>query len=263
LVELALHRFNKRFVYDFDDAIYLPPPSGDTWVKRLMRADWRVGALSKRAALVSAGSATLAAYARQFTDRVEIWPTTISLAAYTERPEPPDNRVPVVGWSGSHTTARYIENLLPLLRELRTRVPFRIKIVGAAVDLGSLDGECVPWSPEIELPALHDMDVGLMPLDDIEVARGKCALKALQYSGVGVPAVVSDVGANREAVIDGETGYVVRSDSEWLEALERLLRDRMKRIQMGKAGREHVAKHYSAEVWVPRIAERLRGLAEP
>jgi len=263
VVELALHRCHKRFVYDFDDAIYLPPPSGDTWAKRFMRADWRVEALSKRAALVSAGSPVLADYARQFTDRVEIWPTTISLASYTERPEPPEDRVPVIGWSGSHTTARYIQSLMPLLRELRARVPFRLKVVGAEVELGSLEGECVPWSPEIELPALHDMDVGLMPLDDIEVARGKCALKALQYSGVGVPAVVSDVGANREAVIDGETGYVVRSDPEWLEALERLLRDRAKRIQMGKAGRAHVAEHYSAEIWAPRIAKRLRRIAEP
>jgi glycosyltransferase involved in cell wall biosynthesis len=106
------------------------------------------------------------------------------------------------------------------------------------------------------------MDVGLMPLEDDMWTRGKCALKALQYSGVGVPAVVSDVGVNREAVVDGETGYVVRTDEEWLEALTRLLGDRAKRIQMGKAGRVHVRKHFSAEVWAPRIAERLRHLAE-
>ena len=106
MVELALHRLKKPFVYDFDDAIYLPPPSGDSWAKRLVRSDWRVGAISKRAALVSVGNATLAAYARQFTDQVEVWPTTISLASYTERPEPAEDRVPVLGWSGSHTTAR-------------------------------------------------------------------------------------------------------------------------------------------------------------
>lgn len=262
LVELALHRLNKPFVYDFDDAVYLAPPAGDTWAKRFMRADWRVAALSRRAALVSAGSPVLADFALQFTDRVEIWPTTISLASYTERPEPPEDRVPVIGWSGSHTTVRYIRSLMPLLRELRARVPFRLKVVGAEVELGGLEGECIPWSPEIELPALHDMDVGLMPLEDIEFARGKCALKALQYSGVGVPAVVSDVGVNREAVIDGETGYVVRTDEQWLEALTRLLEDRAMRLQMGRAGRAHVAKHFSAEVWAPRIAKRLRRLAE-
>jgi len=262
LVELALHRLNKPFVYDFDDAIYLGPPSGDSWAKRLVRSDWRVGAISKRATLVSVGNATLAAYAHQFTDQVEVWPTTISLASYTERPQPVEDDIPVIGWSGSHTTAGYIENLLPLLRELRTRFPFRLNIVGAQIDLGSLEGQCIPWSPEIEVPALQAMDVGLMPLDYDMWARGKCALKALQYSGVGVPAVVSDVGVNREAVVDGETGYVVRTDEEWLEALARLLKDRPKRIQMGKAGRTHVRKHFSAEVWAPRIAERLRNLAE-
>ena len=38
-------------------------------------------------------------------------------------------------------------------------------------------------------------------------ARGTCGMKAIQYMGIGIPAVVSPVGANREIVTDGVTGF--------------------------------------------------------
>jgi hypothetical protein len=36
---------------------------------------------------------------------------------------------------------------------------------------------------------LQEMDIGLLPLDDGPWERGKCALKALLYQAVGIPAV--------------------------------------------------------------------------
>jgi len=134
-------------------------------------------------------------------------------------------------------------------------------VMGANVDLTGLEGECVPWSEAAELEQLHRMDIGLMPIPDSQWARGKCALKALQYLGVGAPAVVSDVGVNSDAVPDGLCGFVVRTNREWLDRLTLLLRDSNRRLEMGKAGREHVAQNYSAEAWSPRIAKRLRELA--
>ena len=263
LAELALHALGVPFVYDFDDAIFLPPPRGDSWLRRQIRADWRVATLARRAALVTAGSPFLATWARQFTPHVEVWPTTIAMSAYAERPRAaaPPGAKPVIGWSGSVSTGQCLEPLLPVLRELQRKEPFHLLVVGAQLDLGGMEGECIPWTAGSELAALHRMDIGLMPLPDTDFTRGKCALKALQYLAVGTPAVVSDVGVNAEAVPDGQCGFVVRTDQEWIEALTRLLRDPALRAQMGQAGRAHVAARYSAEVWAPRLAARLRTLA--
>jgi glycosyltransferase involved in cell wall biosynthesis len=51
------------------------------------------------------------------------------------------------------------------------------------------------------------------------------ALSLAQAQASGIPAVVSDVVGNRDAVIDGVTGYVCATDDELIEDLGRLLED--------------------------------------
>jgi len=47
------------------------------------------------------------------------------------------------------------------------------------------------WRPDTEVPELDRFDIGVMPLPDEEWARGKCALKALQYMALGIPTVTA------------------------------------------------------------------------
>jgi glycosyltransferase involved in cell wall biosynthesis len=102
------------------------------------------------------------------------------------------------------------------------------------------------------------MDVGIMPLPDEPWARGKCGMKAIQYMGIGIPAVVSPVGANREIVGDGITGFHAATGAEWIERLDQLLADADLRRRLGAAARESVRLRYSAEAQAPRVAEVLR-----
>ncbi len=101
-----------------------------------------------------------------------------------------------------------------------------------------------------------------MPLADTEWARGKCALKAIQYLAFGIPAVVSDVGMNRDVVLDGETGYLVEPGGDWAPALRKLLSDRALRQEMGRKGRAHVVENYSAAVVAEKVADDLRRVLE-
>ena len=66
--------------------------------------------------------------------------------------------------------------------------------------------------PETEVEDLWPLDVGIMPLTDDPWTAGKCAMKAIQYLGVGIPAVVSPIGANRDVIEDGVTGFHARSE---------------------------------------------------
>jgi hypothetical protein len=105
------------------------------------------------------------------------------------------------------------------------------------------------------------MDLGIMPLPDEPWARGKCGMKAIQYMGIGIPAVVSPVGANREIVQDGVTGFHAATGAEWVEKLDLLLSDSDLRRRLGLAARASVSSHYSAEAQAPRVAEILRQVA--
>jgi len=55
------------------------------------------------------------------------------------------------------------------------------------------------------------------------------------------------VGANREIVSHGETGYLVRDESDWVRYLSLLAGDRNLSAAVGKKGFEKVASSYSLE----------------
>lgn len=67
----------------------------------------------------------------------------------------------------------------------------------------------------------------------------------LEAMALGLPVVASDVPGNRDAVVDGETGFLVGTEVELLERCHRLLDDRDLRRKLGAAGRERVRRDFS------------------
>lgn len=74
----------------------------------------------------------------------------------------------------------------------------------------------------------------------------------IEGMAAGLPMVVTDVGGNPEAIVDGECGYVVPSHNpEALAcALSVLLSDPGRRAAMGSAGRARMEKHFSLDACV-------------
>jgi glycosyltransferase involved in cell wall biosynthesis len=88
--------------------------------------------------------------------------------------------------------------------------------------------------------------VGLMPVPDDPFSRGKVGFKAIQYSALEIPPVVSDVGSGREVVVDGQTGLVLPNETgAWQAALAALLDDPARRRRMGLAARDYILARYS------------------
>ncbi|HWY87309.1 MAG TPA: glycosyltransferase family 4 protein [Gemmataceae bacterium] len=71
----------------------------------------------------------------------------------------------------------------------------------------------------------------------------------LEAMAAGLPCVVSDVDGTREAVIDGETGFLCRSkdQAQWLARLGVLLGDPGMRERMGRQALERMRLHFSLE----------------
>ena len=71
----------------------------------------------------------------------------------------------------------------------------------------------------------------------------------LEGMAAALPMIVTDVGGNAEAVLDGETGFVVPPSNPKAigEAVLRLAGDRNLRKSLGDAGRKRVAEHFSME----------------
>lgn len=86
----------------------------------------------------------------------------------------------------------------------------------------------------------------------------------LEAMACSLPCVITRVGGNHEAVIDGETGYTVPAEQAELaaERLLRLLRNSESARRMGKAGRRIVETKFSANAMVTRLVSLYDDLIE-
>ncbi|WP_119582625.1 glycosyltransferase family 4 protein [Streptomyces europaeiscabiei] len=116
----------------------------------------------------------------------------------------------------------------------------------------------VPWS---ELPAHYGAgDVFAMPC---RTRRGGLDVEGLgivylEASATGLPVVAGDSGGGPDAVLDGETGWVVRGGSpeDAAERIVTLLGDPELRARMGQRGREWVEEKWRWDL----LAETLKSL---
>jgi glycosyltransferase involved in cell wall biosynthesis len=101
---------------------------------------------------------------------------------------------------------------------------------------------------------LYVSDVGVLSSKGVEGLSNSI----IEYMAAGLPVVATDIGGAREAVVEGETGYIVPpEDAETLAArIISLLREPERARAMGERGRQVVAQEFSCEARLART-ERL------
>jgi glycosyltransferase involved in cell wall biosynthesis len=84
----------------------------------------------------------------------------------------------------------------------------------------------------------------------------------LEYMAAALPVVVTDVGGAREAVIEGESGYIVPAgdDQKMAERIIDLLRDPKRAHAMGERGKSIVAEEFSRERHLQETLELYKEL---
>jgi glycosyltransferase involved in cell wall biosynthesis len=245
---IAARLLRKKIIYDFDDAIWIPNYSEANSFFSFLKGYKNVKHICGYAAKVSCGNAYLCEFARNYNAHVVYNPTTIDTHTYHNRINEHKQEKPVIGWTGSHSTIRYIGEILPVLRKLEKEFDFTFKVISDLkpdIELQSL--EYCKWNKTTEIEDLVTFNIGIMPLKDDKWANGKCGFKALQYMALGIPALVSPVGVNSRIVDHGINGYVCHSDDDWETALRELLADRQRLIEMGKRTREKIEQHFSVQ----------------
>jgi glycosyltransferase involved in cell wall biosynthesis len=253
----VLRRHAKTLVYDFDDAVmFRDSQRGEHLSGRRRRNFVRT---VKSADVVIAGNEYLRSFALKENPNTSLIPTSVDMERYTERPTASESKSLLLGWIGSSKTLMYLENMKSIWDTIYDRFPHvKLKIVGDRFfHCERMPVIKKPWKYEEEIDDLHSFDIGLMPLTDDPWSRGKCGFKLLQYMAVGVPAVCSPVGVNREIVSDGLNGFWARNEQEWIDKLSTLIRDRQLRLHMGKKTRETVIKNYSTEINKHKLLEVL------
>jgi glycosyltransferase involved in cell wall biosynthesis len=114
--------------------------------------------------------------------------------------------------------------------------------------------------PEV-LPCLWAMDVGCLTSGSNEGFSNA----VVEQMAVGLPMIVTDVGGNAEAVIDGENGRVIAPlDAAALSsALIDIHRNPARAASMGRASRTRVEQRFSLERMCAQHIRLYRSLCDP
>jgi L-malate glycosyltransferase len=84
----------------------------------------------------------------------------------------------------------------------------------------------------------------------------------MEYMAAGMPVVAIDVGGNRDAVVEGETGFLVpeRSPEALAQPIIRLLRDESLRAKMGDAGFVRCSELFEVQKTIGQLEDYYRSL---
>ena len=259
LYEFWINLWKRKIIYDFDDAIWLPNTSDENRAVAKLKWHSKVADICSWSWKISVGSEYLAEFARRNIveqERVVVMPTTIDMrynrpgipASPSGGPEHVRDDVVVIGWTGTHSTLPYLEQIEGTLEAISKKYNFKFLVISNQPPKRQYaNSSWQEWRKESEVEDLDQIDIGIMPMPDNEWTQGKCGFKALQYMALEKPVVASPVGVNREIIQDGNNGFLAETDEEWIEKLSKLIENPELRQKIGIAGRQTVLKRYSVE----------------
>jgi glycosyltransferase involved in cell wall biosynthesis len=245
--EKLLSIVNPNIIFDFDDALFT-------------QNEPKIVSLITLSKTIICGNGYLADFARKYNPNTFILPTTTDTAKF--RPTAHDTDRITIGWTGtSGNYANFTDELIAALRKVLA-LHANVKVLFICdreppAHFG-FPYEFIRWDSNTEVEDLRKIDIGLMPLIDSPWTRGKCGFKLIQYGAIGIASVGSDVGVNADIILEGESGFLIRHESEWFDKIEKLLTDRELREAMGLKARVHIEQHYDTS----RNAQMFKKLIE-
>src|SRR5690606_2340693 len=153
--------------YDFDDAIWIPNTSEENKIAAGFKWHQKVGLICKWSYKISCGNEYLCEYAIKYNGNVTYNPTTID----TEKLHNPkllsdiqkDDTI-VIGWTGSHSTLSYLNDLIPVISRLEQSYKFKFLVIANKNPEYPLKSfEFRHWNVSSEISDLSLIDIGIMP----------------------------------------------------------------------------------------------------
>jgi len=243
--------WRKKMIYDFDDAIWIPAASSGNAIGLYIKAFWKIKWICRWAYHITPGNNYLKTFAERYNTKITVIPTVVDTIYTNNRVQQHHTAHPVLGWTGSFSTLKYLDIVVALIRELQQEIRFSVIVIADRDPMLPLENYAfVPWDKATEIDDLMRIHVGIMPLYDDDLSKGKCGFKAIQYMSLGIPAVVSPVGVNTVIVDDGLNGFICHSNDEWKNHLRSLLTNHAEREAMGNRAIDKIRQYYSVNATV-------------
>jgi len=265
LFERLFRRLSKHLIYDVEDNVLMEKGNDLNPLVKILKSPDKTAFLIKSANHVITSSPFLNDYCLEINQNKVC--TYISSSVDTALFLPTnsysnENKV-TIGWTGTFSSKVYLDLLRNVFLELNKRIDFKLRVIGNfQYEFPGIDLEVIQWTKEREVEDLQGIDIGVYPLVQDEWVLGKSGLKAIQYMAFGLPTVATNVGTTPRIIKHMANGWLVKTDEEWIDALETLIKNPELRRNMGEAARLTVLENYSTHVIKSTYLSILNKLTE-
>jgi glycosyltransferase involved in cell wall biosynthesis len=268
-----LKKDGKKIVMDNDDTFILQDhhplanftPDGKK-IDHLKRRQDNINSFVKLCDLVTVSTPKLRDEYLKYNDNVVVLPNCVEPLDWDE-PLRNEGKKVRIGMVGSVACEYDYLHIKPLLKKLGEREDVTLVLFGLG-DLkhrkenplvtkvfseeyefwDSVNIEQFPWVHNYDYQdTLNEtrLDIMLIPRKDNYFNRCKSNVKFLEASMLEIPVVAQsfDEGPYEE-IEHGKTGFLIRDNNDWEPTIERLIKDKKLRRQVGKNAKAYTLKYY-------------------
>lgn len=222
----------------------------------------------KKADAVTVTSDILKEQLQEVNPNCHVLPNLLDLNFYPKCELVKDGKIRI-GWQGGYSHYEDIwmikDQIAKVLKENPNVVFVYMgdpKFDGVFRDLPEGQYEKYFWVSHAVYPyklKMLNLDIGICPLVDNEFNRRKSSIKHFEFNAVGAATVCSDVPPYSIDAKHNETTLLVKPDG-WVEALNELIKDPIKRARLQKNAYEDIYENYNIEKKVHMWKDVYEGL---
>lgn len=152
------------------------------------------------------------------------------------------------GWIGGNHNLYLLDPVIDALNKISNKFNFELIIISGVNHYNFKSNFPITYFKydlNTEINDLYKIDIGLMPLENDDISKGKCGFKLIQYMGLGIPGIASAITVNTEIVQDGINGWLVYSIEDWENVLQKALNNLNSLAVMGVNARNTIENNYS------------------
>lgn len=192
-----------------------------------------------------------------------IIPTCVDYQKYYYKQYFEKDRI-ALGWIGGVGNLPLLQTLLPILNEVSVKFPIKLIVISGKEIRADVNYEIinVPWDLKTEIDEMYKIDVGLMPIENDEVSKGKCGFKLIQYMGLGIVSIASGVTVNNEIIHDEVDSFTVKHREDWQMVIEKCLSRRAEFQEIGRRAKETIHQRYTFEANLDKYVQFLQNFTK-
>lgn len=248
---LLLKNSGTKIIYDFDDQIIS--------AQEITRRDFDF--FTKISDLVIVGSPILKSLVNdRYKDKVCFLPTTdgdfygvLSESITTQRMMSFEKEIKIV-WLGTFSGLSFLQEVIDAIEQFGNYLGTIGKKLRLIVVCDSFMDyvpksfvlKNIKWTRQRAIEAVLESHIGIMPLFDNEITRGKCSFKLIQYLSAGLPIIGTNVGMNKD-VIDASVGIGLNTNNkdDWNTAFIQITENKEKWLDYSKNALNEWQERYS------------------